>query len=274
MTGPRPAPPTVDDVVAFLDAAAPPDTAEEWDNVGLLVGDRRAPVDALLTCLTLTADVAAEAAAGGARMIVAHHPVLFRAARRIVADTRDGAVLLKLIGAGIAVHSPHTAYDNARDGVNAQLAASLGLLDVRPLRPAATSMPDAGTDRGAGRCGRLPAPIALKALCDRVKQAWRTGPLQVVGDPDRSVSRVGIACGSAAEFLTDAHRAGCDVFLTGEARFHACLEARDLGTALVLAGHYATERPAVEVLAGRLAQRFPGLVAQASRVERDPLQWC
>jgi dinuclear metal center YbgI/SA1388 family protein len=274
MTAARPAPPTVGDVAGFLDAAAPPDTAAEWDNVGLLVGDRTAPVGSLLTCLTLTADVAEEAVACGANLIVTHHPVLFRPVQRIVADTRDGAVLLKLIGAGIAVHSPHTAYDDARDGVNAQLAEALGLRDVRPLRPAFPASPGSGPAAGAGRCGTLDVPVSLSVLCERVKAAWRTGPLQVVGDPDRSVSRVGLACGSAAEFLTDAHRAGCDAFLTGEARFHAGLEARDLGVALVLAGHYATERPAVEVLASRLAQRFPGLVAHASRVERDPLRWC
>lgn len=274
MNAARPAPPTVGDVAAFLDAAAPPDAAAEWDNVGLLAGDRTAPVGSLLTCLTLTTDVAAEAVALGAKLIVAHHPVLFRPVQRIVADTREGAVLLKLIRAGIAVHSPHTAYDNARDGVNAQLAESLGLRDVRPLRPAASAVRDAGAECGAGRCGTLDVPVSLSVLCERVKAAWRTGPLQVVGDPDRSVSRVGLACGAAAEFLTDAHRAGCDAFLTGEARFHACLEARDLGVALVLAGHYATERPAVEVLAARLAQRFPGLVAQPSRVEQDPLRWC
>jgi putative NIF3 family GTP cyclohydrolase 1 type 2 len=61
--------------------------------------------------------------------------------------------------------------------------------------------------------------------------------------------------------------------LTGEARFHTCLEARTAGIGLVLAGHYATERPAMEYLAGILSHEFPGISVWASQVERDPVQW-
>ena len=96
--------------------------------------------------------------------------------------------------------------------------------------------------------------------------------VQFVGDPAQRIEKLGIACGAAAEFLRDAHRVGCQALLTGEARFHACLEARDLGVALLLPGHYATERPAMEELAHRLAAQFPQVVATASQSERDPLR--
>jgi putative NIF3 family GTP cyclohydrolase 1 type 2 len=82
---------------------------------------------------------------------------------------------------------------------------------------------------------------------------------------------IALACGAAGEFLTDAARQGADVFLTGELRFHDALAAQARGVALVVPGHYATERPGVEDLAGRLAQAFPDLTVWASRDERDPL---
>jgi putative NIF3 family GTP cyclohydrolase 1 type 2 len=84
---------------------------------------------------------------------------------------------------------------------------------------------------------------------------------------------VAIACGSGGEFLSAAIARNCDVLLTGEARFHTCLEARGVGIGLVLAGHYATERPAMEHLAAVIASEFPGVTAWASEVERDPVQW-
>ena len=87
------------------------------------------------------------------------------------------------------------------------------------------------------------------------------------------VKRIGIACGAAAEFLRDAHCHDCQVLLTGEARFHACLEARALGMGLILPGHYATERPAMEQLAELLQQKFTQLTTWASQKETDPLQW-
>jgi putative NIF3 family GTP cyclohydrolase 1 type 2 len=61
--------------------------------------------------------------------------------------------------------------------------------------------------------------------------------------------------------------------LLGEARFHTCLEAQALGMGLLVPGHFASERFAVERLAGLLAERFPELEAWASAAERDPMRW-
>ncbi len=82
---------------------------------------------------------------------------------------------------------------------------------------------------------------------------------------------VAVACGAAVEFLGDAVKRKADVFLTGEVRFHDALAARGANVALILPGHYATERPAVEDLSAKLAADWPGVVAWASRAERDPL---
>lgn len=126
--------PTVADVTAFLDRFAPPSLAADWDNTGLLAGDPAGPADRVLTCLTLTPDVAEEAVAERAQLIVSHHPVLFRGAKKLTPSTPDGRVLLPLLRAGVAVYSPHTSFDNCPGGINDGLARRLGLTNVRPLR--------------------------------------------------------------------------------------------------------------------------------------------
>lgn len=262
---------TVHDCVTFLESFAPLALAEEWDNVGLLVGDRNEPLHRVLTCLTLTPDVADEAIREQAQLVVTHHPVLFRKVRRITADAAEGAMLLRLIRAGVAVYSPHTAFDSAAEGINTRLAKSLGLDQIEPLRPAPPESAPAGA--GTGRHGRLPEPVTLAEFIEKVHAALPDSRCLYTGDLQQRIERVGIGCGSAAEFLDDAIRARCDAFLTGEARFHASLQARAAGIALVLAGHYATERPAVEDLATTLRTQFPGLDARPSAVERDPVQW-
>lgn len=372
--------PLVSDLVAFLERFAPLDLAEEWDNVGLLLGDRSRDVSRILTCLTLTSDVAAEAIAQNASLIVTHHPVLFRPVKRLTADDSQGKMLLDLAAAGIAVYSPHTAYDSAAAGINQQLAELLGLTDITPLRPvleppicklvcfvprehlakvqealwsagcgeigeyshcsfvgdgmgtflgsdaAQPAVGKAGRDetvaearlevvcpeqrvpeairriraahpyeepaydvyplkspagpRGSGRIGNF-APASsstervprLSDLIALIKSRLKISTLQIVGDLDTRISRVGICCGSGGELLSAAISAGCDVFFTGEATFHKSLEARTAGIALVLAGHYATERPAMEHLAAILAREFPQISARPSQSERDPLQW-
>jgi len=268
-------------VLKFLREFAPPALAENWDNTGLLVGRESHEISRVLTCLTLTPDVAAEAIALRTQLIVTHHPVLFRAVQQITDTSPEGRMLLELIEAGIAVYSPHTSYDSARSGINQQLAESLGLQSIQPLRIPAVCTDDADSSpenmtiagSGAGRSGDLTEPMTVAELLEITKTALRISNTQFVGAPARRVSRVGIACGAAAEFMRDAVAAGCDALLTGEARFHACLEARTLDIALILPGHYATERPAIEHLARVLGEKFPDLGVSASEAESDPIGW-
>jgi putative NIF3 family GTP cyclohydrolase 1 type 2 len=136
--------------------------------------------------------------------------------------------------------------------------------DVYPLRAERAKL-------GEGRLGVLPAPMKLDSFAQFVKSALNAAHVEVVGPTGQIVQRVALACGAAAEFLGDALSRKADVFLTGEARFHDALAAQAQRIALVLPGHYATERGGVEVLATRLAQAFPNVQIWPSRRERDPL---
>ena len=124
---------------------------------------------------------------------------------------------------------------------------------------------------GAGRIGQLRTPTTLTNFSATVKTALNAKHVQTVGDPSRSIQKVALACGAAGEFLGDAARHGADVFLTGELRFHDALAAESRGLAVVVPGHYATERPGVEDLAERIAKELPNGTVWASRDERDPL---
>jgi putative NIF3 family GTP cyclohydrolase 1 type 2 len=138
--------------------------------------------------------------------------------------------------------------------------------DVYPLR----SRPAA---EGEGRLGKLPRALPLRELAAAVKGQLGSGPVQVVGEPEGPVQRVAVVCGAGGEMLGDALRARADVLLTGELRFHDYLAARAQGLALVLPGHYATERCGVEELAGRLQSQWPDLRVWASGREADPVHW-
>ncbi len=260
---------TVQAIADFLEKFAPIRLAEDWDNVGLLVGDQAADAARVMTCLTITPAVVAEAAGERADLIVTHHPLPFRPLSRVTADSTPGRMLLGLIAAGVAVYSPHTAFDSAAAGINQRLAEGIGAVDVRPLVPAEND-PDG---LGSGRLGRLAAAGTLSEVAQRVKRFLKVDRLQAVGPPDRLLRTVAVACGSAGEFLTPAVESGCDLLLTGETNFHTCLEAEARGVALLLPGHYASERFAVECLADVLAGQFAGLRCWASRCETDPLCW-
>lgn len=258
---------TINDVARFLYEFAPPYLAESWDNVGLLVGRAGDRVERVMTCLTITPESAAEAVARDAQLIVSHHPLPFRPLKRLTDETSEGRLLLELMAARIAVFSPHTAFDSAQQGINQRLAAGLALSEIAPL------VPGEQLGAGSGRWGVLDAPLRLDELARRVKTLLAIDNVQAVGVLDAAVRKVAVACGSAGEFLAPAAAAGCEVLVTGEVRFHTCLEAESRGMGLVLAGHFASERFAVEQLADVLAAQFPALEVWPSQREKDPLHW-
>jgi dinuclear metal center YbgI/SA1388 family protein len=256
------------EVIECLSQFAPPTLAADWDNVGWLVGDQSRDILRIMTCLTITPDVIDEAEAGRADLIVTHHPLPFRAVKSVSSATTVGRLLLRLISAKIAVYSPHTAFDSARAGINQHLAIGLGLEEIVPLIPAEEGDPEIGQ----GRCGIVPGEISLMEMAERLKRFLVIEKLQVVGKNDQRISRAAIACGSGGSFLEVAADLGCDCFITGEASYHTCLEAEARGVALLLPGHFASERFALDTLADYLRDLLTGVEVWACRCERDPLR--
>ncbi|MGB7344851.1 MAG: Nif3-like dinuclear metal center hexameric protein [Pirellulaceae bacterium] len=249
---------------------APLRLAESWDNVGLLVGDRKQSVERVMTCLTITPNVVDEAITEQADLIVAHHPLPFKGLQKITSDTIPGKMLLRLIAAGTAIYSAHTAFDSAITGINQMWAESLSLNSVEPLIVTVDSDSETVVE-GSGRLGKLVDPISLEALVKQVaKHVGATSPRRV-GPADQLIRKVAFACGSGGSFLSAAKHRGCDVLITGEATFHTCLEAEAMGIGLGLLGHYWSERFAMERLAESLSGVLPDLTIWPSRREYDPI---
>jgi dinuclear metal center YbgI/SA1388 family protein len=257
------------DWVALVDAYYPERDAAAWDATGLQVGDPADPVAAVLVCLDVTEDTLAEAERRGADLVLSHHPLLFRPLPRLTPSTASGRLALRAARARIAVLAAHTNFDVAVPGTSHPVAAVLGLSEVAPLVP----QPE-DPAAGLGLVGNLSPPRPLGEIAAALAAGLPSPHLRVAGDLDRAVRRVA-ACGGAGGSLVDAaHASGADVFVTGDLRHHVALDALALGLALVDAGHYATEAPALPALLDALAAgaRGRGLTARllASEIRTDP----
>lgn len=259
---------TIKQISEFLDQIAPLRLAEDWDNVGLLVGDAEARVQKILTCLTITPESTAEAIQQQADLIVSHHPLPFHSIKRLTTETPPTRMLWELIRAGVAIYSPHTGFDSAADGINQSLAVALGLSKIQPL----VAIPDDPEQLGTGRVGNQ-EPQHLSVVLDRLKKQFKIPTIQFIGNLNDQCRRIGIGCGSGGSFLSAAEKEGCDTFVTGEASFHTCLEAQAKKLSLVLMGHYASERFALERLADQLQSQYPELTVWASSQEFDPVKY-
>jgi dinuclear metal center YbgI/SA1388 family protein len=225
----------------------------------------------MMTCLTVSPATVREAIERKAELVVTHHPFPFRAVNRITSDNSVGSNLLQIMRAGIGVYSPHTRFDSATFGINALLIRRLGIEDATPLVELARDLEQV---QGTGRIGRLAAPMPWDAFVSLVRSAFSLTNVRGVRTAREMVQSIAVACGSGGSLLSEAIDRGCDVFVTGETNFHTCVECQTQGRGLILLGHYASERFAIEHLAAYLQEHFPDLAVWASQHERDPIDEC
>jgi dinuclear metal center YbgI/SA1388 family protein len=260
---------TLSEILPVLETLAPLRYAESWDNVGLIVGDPSARVDKVLVTVDYSADVAEEARAIGASLVVAYHPPLFAAVKRVPHD----ALWADAIRRNVALYSMHTALDVALGGTNDVLADCCGVAPAgrRALRPfgAPPHLAERDPAVGLGRIGEVEAP-SRRALVARVKERLGLAGVLVAGPLDAGVRKVAVAAGAGGELLEDAVRAGADVFVTGEVRHHDALAAARRGVTVVATLHSNSERVGVRAFGDRLRAALADVETVQSTRDADP----
>ncbi|HWS36144.1 MAG TPA: Nif3-like dinuclear metal center hexameric protein [Actinoplanes sp.] len=261
---------TVRTLVDALDSRYPRDWAESWDKVGLVLGEFDSPVSRVLCVVDCVPETVEQALDAGADLIVAHHPLFLKPVASIAPDTFKGALVHRLIRAGVALYTAHTNADVANPGVSDALAARLGLSGLRPLVPAVGAA--AGDGRGLGRIGTLPAPLTLAELtrfAARRLPATAAG-VRAAGDPERLIGTVAVCGGAGDSFLADAARAGADAYLCADLRHHPVSEHLAAGgPALLDVAHWASERPWLDDVAAWLRADL-GVEVLVSDLDTDP----
>ena len=99
------------DIIGRLEELSPPKFAEEWDNVGLLVGRKEKDINNIYIALDATDDVIDRAITLGADMIITHHPMIFSSIKKINSDDFVGRRILSLIRHDINLYAMHTNFD-------------------------------------------------------------------------------------------------------------------------------------------------------------------
>lgn len=244
---------TVDDIIQVLDRLAPPALACSWDNPGLQIGKRDRAVTGVY--VTLDADPAAvsDAEKLGCSMIVTHHPLIFRAIKKINADTCAGEKLLRLLESRTAVYSMHTNYDACRGGMADICCARLGLQKTGVLEMTGE---DAMT--GIGFTAELQDAVSAERLAERVREAFSL-PFVQCYDAGRPIKRIACCPGSGRGELNEVMTLGADAFITGDMGHHEGLDLTEAGISLIDAGHFGLEHIFTAAAAAHIRAAFPGL---------------
>lgn len=268
---------TVADVTELIEDAVPVSLQESWDNSGLLIGFPEKHVKKVITCLEITEAVADEAVAAGADMIVSHHPLIFSGIRKLSYDSSEDRAVMKLVSNGISVYSCHTPFDKVRGGNNDIIAERLGLSSVKNLRGddvvSPSKMAENRDEADIGRTGRFRKPLtymqAIELAANQLNMSIRQ--LRACGNLNTEITSVGICTGAGADMAEMAADAGCQLFITGDVKYHEAQVAAARGICLLDAGHYGTEKFFAQAMRELLEKKLAGKAEVVeSAVNIDP----
>jgi len=253
------------DAINILNEWAPEETAQEWDNVGLLIGSEEAELSGILVALDATRTVVIEAIETNSNLIITHHPIIFNPLLRLKTNEYPASVIIEIIKNDISVYSMHTNLDAVSGGVNDQLAKSLKLTEVEPLGSDAVGY--------LGRIGKTIEDLKLGEFLDRVKTALEVEALKYQGNLEENIKTVAICSGSGGSFIESVVELGADVFISSDFKHSHWLQAENR-ISLVDAGHYESEQVILDSVVGQLKSGLSssGISVKRSEAGTNPLK--
>lgn len=252
------------DIIERLEMVAPEEFAQEWDNVGLLVGDRQQDIQKIFIALDADENAIAQAKACGAQLLLTHHPLIFSPLKKVNCDHFISARVVDLLRSQMSCYAMHTNFDVTQMGILA--AQRIGLPVEAPL---ADIFVQDGRECGIGVVGNLADPVSLGGLCAIVKNSFELETVKVFGASDVRVSRVAICPGSGKSTIEDAIFAGAQVLITGDIDHHSGIDAVAQGLCIIDAGHYGIEHIFISDMEQYLKTSFPE-VEICAQERKDP----
>ena len=257
----------IKEILDALERFAPLPLQDGFDNAGLQLGLTGTEATGALLCLDVTEEVLDEAEALGMNLVVAHHPLLFHGVKSLTGRNQVECCVMKAICNGIAVYAAHTNLDNAPGGVNFKMAEKLGLTDVRFLQPLGD-----GRAGGSGVIGLLDEAETETEFLHRLKKTFEASCVMHNRLYGREIRTVALCGGAGAFLIPQAIRAGADVFVTGEIKYHE-FQGHEDDLLLASLGHYETEQYTMELLEEIIRKAFPQLPVRQTRVNTNPIKY-
>lgn len=256
----------VKDVIEKMEVLAPSFLKEDFDNVGLMVGDKEAEIKKILLALDCTKLVIEEAKEINADLIITHHPLIFRKPSKIVKDDLQGWKIIELIKNDIALYSSHTNLDSAKGGINEEIVEILGfnkgiLIEGSHIK--------GFEDSGLGRVVDLKEEMKVVDIIEQVKSKLSiTNIRAVIGAP--TAKKIAIINGSGQDFFNKALQMGADCIITGDTTYHFASDYKEMGITIIDAGHFSTEWIAFLKVMENIKKEFGNIEFINSEKAEDP----
>ena len=257
---------TIKNVSDYLEEIAPLHQAEDFDNVGLLIGNETTEVKGVLVTLDTLEETVDEAIKTKCNLIVSFYPIIFSGLKKINGNSYVEKVVMKAIQNNIAIYAIHTALDNSKVGVSAKMCEVLGLSNNSILLPK-----DDGAS-GMGMIGDLPKPMQEEDFLKFTKKAFKTNGIRYSNKTGKLVKKVAVLGGSGSFAITDAIHKKADVYISADFKYHDFFKAE--GKILLIdVGHYESEQFTKNLLVDYLTKKFTSFAIILSEKSTNPIYY-
>jgi dinuclear metal center YbgI/SA1388 family protein len=261
------------DIIAPLEEFAPLGWQEEYDNSGLVAGRLDDDVEGAVICVDATAEVLDEAERLGARLVISHHPVIFRPIKRLTGQSHTEQVVERAIRGGIALYAAHTNLDSAPGGMSFRLAKILGVEDPELL----TNSGNENRPHGFGVIGTLPHPTLPQDYLRQVKRALGLKVIRHGRLTGRPIDRVALCSGSAAPLIPAARESGAELFMAADFKYNDFFAhgETDANHPFMVAdlGHFESEFCAIDLIHDVISKKTTNFALHKSANSRNPVEY-
>lgn len=238
------------DIIKDLEKSFPKNLAEDWDNVGLLIGDIKRDIRKIQISLDATEKAIDNAIENNIDMLVTHHPMIFKGIKNIDYSTVLGRKIIKIIENRMNLYTLHTNLDSALNGLNDYLLDNLGIKEAKIVDENIN-----GENAGIGRIYYLEKNYTIKEYIEFLKNRLEIENVRVVGDEKKIVRKVALVNGSGMSYWKKVKKMGVELFITGDISYHEALEAREEGMTLIDIGHFEGEKYFAKLLKSHLEKK-------------------
>lgn len=257
---------TIKNVTDYIEKIAPLHQAEDFDNVGLLIGNETTVVKGVLVTLDTLEETVDEAINKKCNLIVSFHPIIFSGLKKINGNCYVEKVVLKAIQNNIAIYATHTALDNSNVGVSAKMCEVLGLKNYNIL------VPKEDENIGMGMIGDLPEPMEEDNFLEFTKKTFKTNGIRFSSKIGKSLKKVAVLGGSGSFAISNAIQKKADVYISADFKYHDFFKAE--GKILLIdVGHYESEQFTKNLLVEYLTKKFTSFAIILSEKSTNPIYY-
>lgn len=245
----------ISEIMDFFESFAPLSSADDYDNPGLLVGNKDTEISKVLLALDITSYVVEEAKEIGAELIISHHPVIFNPIKSL--DDKNPVYLMAKYN--ISALCMHTNLDKSNPGVTTTLA------DALKLKNQELHLNDYLI------IGELDKKYTSEELALYIKDKLDLSGVKFTKGKD--IKRIAVSPGGAGDNIFKLSQYPFDAFITGDMKHHEFIYARENNISAYEAGHYNTEHPVVFKIQELLSEKYNNIDFIISKSDINPNEY-